>query len=341
MKSRLRLALPPLNLVAPDAVVAFALHDRNGQLLRSGQLPLDQITQAMPVDQVQAILHPGDAIVVTLNLPPLPTKRLSAAVQSSVEPMALSDVSDLCIAHGPRAADGGVCVAWADRTTLLQAWRQLETLGLRVNALVPFSLAVPENDPYPDQALQLPADTRWQTPLPSWSLAKAEWRPVSKNKRWHSALLWSGAAVVLWLAGLQIYAAQLRSEASTLTASTEAAVRSSFPSISVILDPVKQARNQRDMLRQSSGEAIDGEFMPLALGAAQILAFAEGHVASLEYEKGNLTLVLTEGYTPPSNEAALHQAAAAQSLLLAKDDQAAHTWHIRQADVPSPGRGQP
>src|SRR5690606_4475881 len=199
MKSRLRLALPPLNLVAPDAVVAFALHDRNGQLLRSGQLPLEQIAQAMPTDQVQAILHPGDAIVVTLDLPPLPAKRLSAAVQSSVEPMALSDISDLCIAHGPRATDGSVRVAWADRPALLQAWRQLEALGLRVNALVPFPLAVPEDDPNPDQALQLPVNARWQTPLPRWSLAQAEWRPVSENKRWHSALLWLGAATLLWL----------------------------------------------------------------------------------------------------------------------------------------------
>src|SRR5690606_11437773 len=179
MKSRLRLALPPLTLVAPDAVVAFALHDRNGQLLRSGQLPLNQIAQAMAVDQVQAILHPGDAIVVSLDIPPLPAKRLSAAVQSSVEPMALSDVSDLCIAHGPRTTDGRVRATWADRSTLLQAWQQLEALGLRVNALVPFPLAIPDGDPHPDQALQLPADARWQTPLPSWSLAKAEWRPVS------------------------------------------------------------------------------------------------------------------------------------------------------------------
>ncbi|MCC2595588.1 type II secretion system protein GspL [Pusillimonas sp. MFBS29] len=341
MKSRLRLALPPLTLVAPDAVVAFALLDRNGQILRSGQLPLDQIAQAMPADHVQAILHPGDAIVIDTVLPPLPAKRLAEAVQSSVEPMALTDVADLCIAHGPRAADGSVCIAWTDRSALLKAWSQLEALGLRIKALVPFSLAVPANDPHPDQTLQLPANQRWQTPLPGWSLAQAEWRPVSTDKRWRSSVLWLAAAAVLWLAGLQIYASQLRNEVDTLTASTEAAVRAAFPSITVILDPVKQARNQLDMLRQAGGEASDDEFMPLALGAAQVLGFAEGHVAALEYEQGNLTLVLTEGYTPPSNEAALHQAAAAQSLLLAKDDQAAHTWHIRHAIVPSSGKEQP
>src|SRR5690606_4987733 len=109
-------------------------------------------------------------------------------------------------------------------------------------------------------------------------------------------------------------------EADALQASTESAVRTAFPAIPIVIDPVKQARGQRDMLRLDSGTAADDGFMPLALSAAQILDFAEGHVLALQYENGDLTLVLTEGYTPPSNEAALHQAAAARSLVLEKDD---------------------
>ncbi len=331
MKSRLRLALPPLARITPESVMAFALFDRNGRLLRAGQLPLNQLAQAVPVDQVHAILHPGDAIAVRLQLPPLPANRLDAAVQASVEPMALSDISHLCIAHSPRAADGGVHVAWSDRQALTQAWRQLADAGLKVSALVPFQLALPPDDPQPDQPLTLPVDARWQAPLPRWSLARPEWRPSSQNQRWRGPLLWAGAAAILWMIGLQIYAAQLRHEASTLRASTEQAVRTAFPSIAIIIDPVQQARSQRDMLRLAGGTAAEDGFMPLALGAARILAFAESHVSSLLYENGKLTLVLTEGYIPPSNEAALHQAAAAQSLALEKDTGKPHTWHIRPA----------
>lgn len=341
MKNTLRLVLPPLAQVAPDCMVAFALHDRHGRLLRSGQMPLIQLAQAMPTAQAQVILHPGDAIVTTIRLPPLPAKRLDAAVQASVEPMALSDLSKLCIAHGPRAADGSVCVAWADRPALLQAWRQLDELGLKVDGLVPFPLAIPQDDPQPDQALALPVNERWLTALPRWSLARPEWRPVSHSKRWRSPLLWLCAAVLLWLAGLQLYAAQLRDEANALRASTETAVRNAFPSISIILDPVKQARGQRDILRLEHGSASTNGFMPLAMGAAELLTFAEGHISSLQYEKGTLTLVLNEGYTPPSNEVSLHQAAAAQSLVLEKDQKAAHTWHIRHTDTPLTAKAQP
>ena len=333
MKTRLRLALPPLAEITPDSIIAFALFDRADRLLRSGELPLKQLAEAVPVDYVQAILHPGDAIIVTIKLPPLPAKRLDAAVQASVEPMALSDLDDLCISHGPRATDGSIPVAWTERHTLLKAWRQLDDAGLKLVAIVPLALALPSDDPYPDKALALPVDARWHAPLPRWSLARPEWRPTSQTHRWRGAAAWVGAAALLWLLGLHIYALQLRGEARALQTATEKAVLAAFPSIAIIVDPVKQARSQRDALRLAAGAAGSDDFMPLSLGAAKVLGFADGHVASLLYEKGKLTLVLTETYTPPSNEAVLHQAAAIQSLTLSKDNKAAHTWHFQRADT--------
>ena len=333
MKSRLRLALPPLAQVTPESIMAFALFERSGRLLRSGELPLNQLAHAVPVEHVQVILHPGDAIVVTIDLPPLPAKRLDSAVQSSVEPMALSHIADLCIAHGPRDADGSTLVAWTGRQALLEAWRHLDHAGLKIAAIVPFALALPKNDAHPNQPLALPADARWRAPLPRWSLARSEWRPASPTHRWRGAALWTCAASVLWLLSLQIYAAQLRSEAHSLQTSTEQTLRAAFTSVSVIIDPVRQARSQRDILALAAGAAGGDDFMPLALGAARVLDFADGNVASLRYEKGQLTLVLTEGYTPPTNQTGLHQAAAIQSLTLVKDDNAAHTWHFRRADA--------
>jgi len=247
----------------------------------------------------------------------------------------------MCIAHGPRAADGSVCVSWTDRKSLLQAWACIEQLGFKVDAFVPLALALPGNDPQPSLPLSLPVDERWSAPLPAWSLARPEWRPVSQGTRWRRPLLWLGAAALLWLGGLQLYAAQLRNEADRLQASIEASVRSAFPSIPVILDPVKQARSQRDMLRLEQGTAADDGFIALAMGAAQVLGFAQGHVASLQYRQGDLTLVLSEGYAPPSNETSLHQLADALSLTIEKDQKSAHTWHIRQADTPATAKAQP
>lgn len=333
MKGHLRLSLPPLAQITPEAIMAFALFDRNGRLMRSGELPLEQLANALPVDQVHAILHPHDAIVATIQLPPLPAKRMHDAVQSSVEPMALDDIANLCIAHGPHAPDGTVSVAWTDRRALMAAWQQLAHARLQIMALIPCALALPGDDPHPDMALALPVDGRWQAPLPGWSLARPEWRPKSKTRRWRGAAWWLGAAALLWLLGVNLYAAQLRGEAQTLQTNIEQALRTAFPTIGIIIDPIRQAQGQRDLLRLANGTAGDDDFMPLALGAARVLDFAEGHIASLDYKKGQLTLVLAEGYTPPANEAALQQAAAVQSLTLEKDKDAAHTWHVKRADT--------
>ena len=341
MKTRLRLALPPLAAIGPESAVPFAVFDRADRLLRSGELPLAQLAAAVPADEAQAILHPDDAVVLAIELPPLPAKRLGEAVQASVEPLALSDVADLCIAHGPRGPDGRVTVVWAERRALLEAWRRIDAAGLKLAAIAPLALALPEGDPRAGKALALPVDALWHAPLPRWSLARPEWRPATQTRRWHSAALWAGAAALLWTAGLHIHAAQLRSEAQRLQSATEQAVLAAFPSIPIVIDPVQQARSQRDMLRRGAGAAGGDDFLPLALVAAKVLDFAAGHVSSLHYEQGKLTLVLTEGYTPPSNETALHQAAAVQSLALVKDEQAPHTWRFQRAGARSSGEARP
>jgi len=341
IKRTLRLALPPLADIAPQSVMAFALFGRGGDLLRSGELPLEELARAVPVDRVEAILHPHDAVVVTAQVPPVPARLLESAVQGSVESLALSDTAELCIAHGPRAADGSICIAWAGRQALLDAWARLADAGLRLAAIVPHALALPDGDPHPERALALPADARWRADLPRWSLARPEWRPVPSTHRWRGAALWAGAAALLWLLGLNLYAAQLRGEARSVQAAMEQAVRQAFPSIGIVIDPVRQARNMRRQLRLAGGAASEDGFMPLALGAADVLGFAAGHVASLRYEQGVLTLVLAEGYAPPANEAALRQAAAVRSLQLRRDDDAAHIWHVRQAGVAETTGGRP
>jgi len=332
MKHRLRLALPPLAQLTPQSEVAFALFDRRGRLLRSGEQSVDRLVETVPVQYVQAILHPDDAIVLTVELPSLPTARLDAAVQSRIEPLVLSELADLCIAHGPRTPDGRIQVAWTSRRPLLEAWRVLHESGLEIKAFTPLELALPPGDPHPGQPLQLPVDARWQASLPDWSLARPEWRPARQAHHWRSALRWTAAAALLWLAGLHLHAAQLRGEVRALQARAEQTAQAAFPALTAILDPLRQTQGQVDRLRLAHGVSAQDDFMPLSLDTAQILGFASGHVSALHYDDGQLTLTLAEGYAPPADETLLQRNATAAAILLRKDADTPHVWHAQRID---------
>ncbi|PLC51844.1 general secretion pathway protein GspL [Pollutimonas subterranea] len=341
MRHHLRLALPLLSDLALDTTIAFVLIDRDGRVARAGQLPLAELGAEADSVAVHAILHPDDAVVADITVPPVSTQRLSAAVAGSIEPMALSEISQLCVAHGSRAADGTVTVAWVARHSLAKAWALLAEAGLNVVAFIPQSLALPANDPRPAEPLGLPADSRWLAPLPGWSLASEELRPASASGRWRRAIYWSTAATVVWVVGLNWYAARLANEVKTLQQNMQHAVVQAFPQIPVVIDPVRQAQNQRDALRLAQGVAGDDDFMSLAITTAKVLDFAQSHVRSLSYENDVLTLILAEGYLPPANEAALAQSAAVHQLVLQKDETRPHVWKVQRPALAEPQARRP
>jgi general secretion pathway protein L len=342
MKKQLRLALPELAGLVPDVRVDYALLDRNGTIVRSGQLPLNQLGTIAPGERVYAVLHPNDAVVTTLALPALSASRLRAAVHSSVEPMVLGDPASVCIAHGPRRADGRTDVAWADRRALAHAWNVLAHAGLNIQALLPLPMVLPANDACgPLAPLCLPADHRWQAPLPTWSLAVAEIRPVTTTGRWRSALGWAAAALTVWVAGLNIYAFQLRHEMASLQTHIETTVSTAFPAIGVLLDPVLQAQRQLDSLRQYKGQPGSDHFMQLANDAAGLLTFAQGQVLGLNYNDQRLSLRLAHDYTPPADLAGLQQRAAQHAVTVQRDSGQPHVWHVQRIiDTPT-GAGKP
>lgn len=329
MKQRLRVMLPPLAGLDTDTPVAWALIDRRGRVLRSGRHSLERLPGIMGLRRIEAILHPGDAVVTEVALPPLPSRHLDAAVQARVEPLALSPLTELCVIHGGRDADGNVPVAWIDRERLLSAWRLLAGLGFDVTAIVPFEHVVPHGDAGSALPLDLPADGRWLAPCPAWSFARAEWLPARPSQRWRSALRWTAMAAVIWIGGLHLYAAQLRTEARSMEARIRETVRSAFPEITVILDPVRQARAQVELMRgKGTAGAGTDDFIPMLQAAARLLAFASGHVELLNYEDGRLTLTLTEGYAPPTDDALLARHAASEGLVLEKDAVRPDVWHV-------------
>lgn len=339
MRQHLRLALPLLADLTPDTPVAFVLIDREGRIARAGQLPPRALSEIADSVAVHAILHLDDAVVADITVPPVPPKKLGAAVEGSIEPMVLSEVSQLCVAHSARAPDGTVTVAWTARQPLASTWALLAKAGLNVVAFIPQPLAVPANDPTPCEPLELPAGPRWLAPLPNWSLAHETVRPQSSRGRWRKAIGWSITAVALWTAGLSWYAAQLDNEVKSIRQGMQSSVAQAFPQIPVIIDPVRQAQQQLDAQRLAQGAKVDDDFIPLALATANVLSFAPSHVRTLRYEKGVLTLTLTEGYPPPTNEAVLAQSATVHRIQLQKDESRPHVWHAQRPErVQSPTR---
>jgi len=322
----LRLALPPLAQLRDDTPCAFALVDRHGRLMRAGELPLARIAHELPRHALCAVLAPDDAVLAQVNIPPVAARQRPAAVAAAVEPLALSDLADLCIAHSARDAQGVVTVAWAERRAIVHLWQRLAALGLRVHALfAPAQLASTDD---PRDALRPLADTQRFSPLPAWSLAQPALRPANASQAWRGALRWALATAVLWLAGLYAYANQQMREVQRLQDAMQTLVRQTFPQIPVVIAPLKQASDARDALRRTHGMQGGADFLPTALAAARLLEFAAGHVRALHYADGRLRITLGEGYTPPSNEDALLRAASAQALRLEKDAQTAHTWHV-------------
>lgn len=338
MRQHLRLALPLLSDLTPDTNLAFVLVDRDGCVARAGQLSLAELGAYAGAAAVHAILHPDDAVVVDITVPPVSAQRLGAAVAGSIEPLALSDVGQLCVAHSARASDGTVTVAWATGQPLAKAWAMLAQSGLNIVAFIPQALALPADDPMPAKPLGLPAGPRWLAPFPGWSLAQDEWRPLSTKGRWRKAIYWSVAAVALWAAGLNWYAVQLANEVESLQQGMQSSVVKAFPQTPVVIDPVRQAQQQLDALRLAHGAAANDDFMPLALATAKALDFAQHHVGGLRYENGVLTLTLAEGYLPPASEAVLAQSAAVHQLQLQKDEARPHVWFAQRpaaAQIPA------
>lgn len=185
-------------------------------------------------------------------------------------------------------------------------------------------------DPAPlDQPLRDPADPRWHAPSPSWSLAMPQLAPT-RVSRWRPVWRWGAAAAVVWIAGLNIHASQLRGEADALTAGMRQQVLAAFPDLPVVLDPPRQAQQGLDALQANRGAASAADFLPLARAAAQTLPFAADKVAKLTYADQALTLQLADADDKAQRVAetpALIQQAAALGLKLERGD-TDNTWRI-------------
>ncbi|SAI39555.1 general secretion pathway protein L [Bordetella ansorpii] len=332
MKNILRIALPPLADLTATSLLDYAWFDRRGQRARHGTLAPAGLAGAFPNIPVQAVLHPHDAILASVQVPAVAAARFDAAVNGALEALVLSDLSTLAVGHGPRAADGAVAVAWADSAALQRAWMLLSQAGLQVRALVPVQVLAGDAADA-DAALGSHEDPRWNHDAPSWSLALPHLAP-QRPSRWKPALRWAAVAAVLWIVGLNFYASQLRGEATRLRETMVSQVRDTFPGTPVVLDAVRQAEQGYNALLAGNGAGSAGDFMTLARGAAQVLPFAADNVDKLTYKDQALLLELAPAKDGNDDRVgdvpAIMAKATALGLRIEREENAPH-WRILQA----------
>lgn len=327
MKNTLRIALPLLADLTAGTSLDYVWFDRKGQSARRGALSAHGLATAFPNVRVQAVLHPHDAIVTSVQVPAVPSSRFDAAVRGALEALVLGDIDSLAIGHGTRGKDGEVTVAWTHSAALQRAWLQLSQAGLPVRALIPLQTL---DEARSEAPLAAPDDPRWAAEAPDWSLALPHLAPQQASP-WRPALRWAAIAAVLWIAGLNIYASQLRSQVARLREGMTTQVRATFPNIPVVLDPVRQARQGYEALMAGGSASDPGDFLTLARAAAQALPFAADQVDVLTYHDRSLTLRLAKtedtADTHVSEMPAIMQKATAAGIRIERDDKSPN-WRI-------------
>lgn len=109
-------------------------------------------------------------------------------------------------------------------------------------------------------------------------------------------LAWAAAALVVAVAGMNIYYLKLDGESKALRSQMEASFRSNFPQIAAIVDPIEQTKRQMSELRSRAGIPSANDFSVLNARTALLLSIAPiGSVAAMEYRDNALKVKFKPG----------------------------------------------
>jgi general secretion pathway protein L len=109
-------------------------------------------------------------------------------------------------------------------------------------------------------------------------------------------LAWAATAVVVTIAGMNIYYLKLDGESQAIRSQMEASFRSNFPQITAVVDPIEQTRRQLSDLRSRAGIPSANDFSVLNARTALLLSIAPvGSVASMEYRDNGLKVKFKPG----------------------------------------------
>lgn len=363
MSTLLRIVLPALDGLRPEAEVEYAWLNRQGQLDNHGIASLAELGRQARGKAVELVLHPDDSLLASLELPPLPATRLGDAVRCAADGLVLGGCEGLQLVHGPRQADGRVQLAWLERERLQRLLHGLRQCALEPRGLygAPFFLAADKGTtcaqlrdgqllvrdgaqggwvhPLPEDCLPrllesgvapgwpgevpegLPgeavaASRRWTGAVPACNLLQGLTGPAQGPQRWGRAVACCALAAAVWTLGLNLHASQMASQGLALKQQMSQRVKQVFPQLPVVLNPLQQARQQRDARLAGGTQDGPGRFAAMVQQAVGAMPFALGAIESIDYDGETLRLTPRAGARKPPADPAW-QAALAQAGLQA------------------------
>jgi general secretion pathway protein L len=129
-------------------------------------------------------------------------------------------------------------------------------------------------------------------------------------------LAWAATAVVVAVAGMNVYYLKLNGESKAIRSQMEASFRSNFPQATAVVDPIEQTKRQLSDLRSRSGIPSANDFSVLNARTALLLSIAPvGSVAGMEYRDNVLKVKFKPGTGDnPALQNTLRSAAVQQGL---------------------------
>jgi len=148
------------------------------------------------------------------------------------------------------------------------------------------------------------------------SLLPGSWMPALSARALKVPLGWAAAAVVVAIAGMNIYYLKLDGESKAIRSQMEASFRSNFPQTTAVVDPIEQTKRQLSDLRSRAGIPSANDFSVLNARTAMLLSIAPvGSVAGMEYRDNALKVKFKPGTGDnPALQNTLRSAAVQQGL---------------------------
>ncbi|WP_411881446.1 type II secretion system protein GspL [Polaromonas sp. YR568] len=161
------------------------------------------------------------------------------------------------------------------------------------------------------EAGQSQAPAPWSGTGWSWTLPMGKSPAHGMDHPWlRPAIGWAAATAAVCLLGLNLHASRVAAQGQALTRQMAAQVKAAFPEVSVVLNPLQQARQLRDA-RKAGGVIVESaDFAALVRASAGLLPRAQGQVQRLDFRDGQLHIRWREGAMLSADETKALQAQA-------------------------------
>ncbi|ROO39581.1 type II secretion system protein GspL [Pseudomonas sp. AF76] len=199
------------------------------------------------------------------------------ALPALAGPVACIEDGHLLVRHGPQHAEVQPLVGETADLWLMDAGPGLHWVG--------------ESPPQPSIAT-LPASQRLAGAVPGWGLHGGLNQRTTGRGGWGRAAAICALALVVWVVGLNLYAARQAAQGQRLKAQMTQRVKQAFPQLPVVLNPLQQARQQIAARREGSATDPARRFAALVRQAGSAMPFMGGNVQTLVFDNGELRLTV-------------------------------------------------